>query len=93
MPRTGRPSGFRTSIHPQSGLAYRWRDDTIDVRVLSDALVSALLPLDEMDRCPEDVLNRILWRAMKGSRNPYPEWAIGAELDEDDEEVEGKSKK
>ena len=24
----------------------------------------------------EDTLNRILWRAMKGSAVPYPEWAI-----------------
>jgi hypothetical protein len=31
------------------------------------------------------VLNRILWRAMRGSRAPYPEWAITAYEDEDDE--------
>ena len=41
-----------------------------------DAVVSARLRLDEADRCPEDVLNRILWRAMKGSEVPYPEWAV-----------------
>jgi hypothetical protein len=23
----------------------------------------------------EDVLNRILWRAMRGEKEPYPEWA------------------
>ena len=34
---------------------------------------------------PEDVLNRILWRAMRGSRDPYPEWAITAVDDEDDD--------
>ncbi len=41
-----------------------------------DAMLSARLPLDEADRCPEDVFNRILWRAMKGSQAPYPEWAV-----------------
>ncbi len=41
-----------------------------------DAIVSSQLPLDEVDRCPEDVLNRILWRAMKGPDTPYPEWAV-----------------
>ncbi|MBI5387661.1 MAG: beta-propeller fold lactonase family protein [Verrucomicrobia bacterium] len=48
-----------------------------------DALLSERLPLDEPDRCPEDVLNRILWRAMKGPDVPYPEWAVTAV--EDDE--------
>ena len=41
-----------------------------------DAAASSRLRLDEPDRCPEDVLNRILWRAMKGTKVPYPEWAI-----------------
>ena len=48
-----------------------------------DAIVSARLPLDEVDRCPEDVLNRILWRAMKGPDTPYPEWAVKAVEDND----------
>jgi YVTN family beta-propeller protein len=47
-----------------------------------DALVSAKLPLDKEDQCPEDVFNRILWRAMKGPQTPYPEWAVKA-VDED----------
>ena len=38
-------------------------------------LVSAQLPLDQPDQCPEDVLNRILWRATMGAK-PYPEWAV-----------------
>ncbi len=33
-----------------------------------DAYVSAQLPLDKADQCPEDVLNRILWRATKGTQ-------------------------
>ncbi|MCX6926013.1 MAG: bifunctional YncE family protein/alkaline phosphatase family protein [Verrucomicrobia bacterium] len=48
-----------------------------------DALASNRLPLDEVDRCPEDGLNRILWRAMKGPSTPYPEWAVKAAPDND----------
>jgi len=36
-----------------------------------------------VDQCPEDLLNRILWRAMKGSHVPYPAWAITPHNDED----------
>jgi hypothetical protein len=48
-----------------------------------DALVSARLPLDKEDQCPEDVFNRILWRAMKGSQTPYPAWAVKSANDND----------
>jgi len=47
-----------------------------------DAYVSARLPLDKEDQCPEDIFNRVLWRAAKGSRAPYPEWAT-SRLDKD----------
>ncbi len=50
----------------------------------NDAIVSARLPLDQPDQCPEDTLNRILWRAMKGPDEPYPLWAIKL-VDEDDD--------
>jgi len=30
------------------------------------------------DQCPADELNRILWHAMKGSKEPYPAWATPA---------------
>ena len=50
-----------------------------------DAVVSASLNFREVDRAPEDVLNRILWRAMRGSSDPYPEWAITAGVDDDDD--------
>jgi YVTN family beta-propeller protein len=50
-----------------------------------DAHVSARLNLDEVDKCPEDLFNRILWRAMKGTEEPYPEWAIKLEKDLDDD--------
>ncbi len=49
-----------------------------------DALASARLRLDEVDRCPEDLLNRIIWRAMKGPSAPYPAWAITPHADEKD---------
>lgn len=52
-------------------------------RLRQDALVSAKLPLNEADRCPEDLLNQILWRAMKGPDAPYPGWAV-KKVDEDD---------
>jgi hypothetical protein len=53
-------------------------------RVLrQDAVMSNRLPFEEADRCPEDVLNRILWRAMKGLKIPYPQWAVQAVGDED----------
>lgn len=51
-----------------------------------NAEVSAKLNFREIDKAPEDVLNRILWFAMKGSATPYPEWAITAGVDDDDRE-------
>ncbi|MES2201678.1 MAG: beta-propeller fold lactonase family protein [candidate division FCPU426 bacterium] len=55
-----------------------------DPQLRRDAVASARLPLDQPDRCPEDLLNRILWRAQKGSKTPYPEWAISAQGDGSD---------
>jgi hypothetical protein len=46
-----------------------------------EAYASARLPLQRPDQCPEDLLNRILWHAMKGSQVPYPAWAVAAEDD------------
>jgi YVTN family beta-propeller protein len=47
-----------------------------DPLLRKDAQASARLPLQKADQCPEDVLNRILWRAAKGSQEPYPAWAV-----------------
>ena len=59
----------------------------IDDPVLrEDAQVSATLNFRDVDQAPEDVLNRILWRAMKGSQVPYPEWAISSDMPEDDDD-------
>ena len=60
-----------------------------------DARVSARLPLDRVDACPEDVFNRILWRAAKGPDEPYPAWALLPEdqrVDDDDEEEEAAAR-
>jgi hypothetical protein len=60
-----------------------------DPKKISDSLLrrnayaSARLPLQAPDKCPEDLLNRILWHAMKGSREPYPEWAVTVTEDKD----------
>ena len=51
-------------------------------RSRADVVASNRLPLDQPDRCPEDLLNRILWRAMKGPDAPYPEWAVKQQEDE-----------
>ena len=40
------------------------------------AAMSAKLDFSRVDACPEDVLNRILWHAVKGGSVPYPEWAV-----------------
>ena len=47
-----------------------------NVTLRKDAIISERLALDLPDRCPEDVLNRILWHAMKGPDAPYPLWAV-----------------
>ncbi len=47
-----------------------------DSLLRKDAYVSARLPLKKEDQCPEDLFNRILWHAAKGSQAPYPLWAV-----------------
>ncbi len=53
-----------------------------DATLRKDAEVSATLPFEEMDQCPEDILNEILWRAVKGPQVPFPHWAVA--LQEED---------
>jgi hypothetical protein len=55
-----------------------------DPLLRKNAFASARLPLHKIDACPEDLFNRILWHAMKGSQLPYPEWAVTNVEDEDD---------
>ena len=54
-----------------------------DRRLRKHARASARLPLEEVDKCPEDVLNRILWHALKGPQTPYPTWAVSQVRDDD----------
>jgi hypothetical protein len=54
-----------------------------DAILRRDAQLSARLPLSLPDRCPENVLNHILWRAMKGSQTAYPLWATSTVEDDD----------
>jgi hypothetical protein len=61
-----------------------------DPALRRDAIASAKMNFREVDQAPEDQLNRILWRAMKGSAAPYPEWAITPGADGDDDRDAGK---
>ncbi len=54
-----------------------------DPQLRSDALASLEMNFREVDRAPEDLLNRILWRAMRGTTIPYPQWAAGGDDDDD----------
>jgi DNA-binding beta-propeller fold protein YncE len=54
-----------------------------DPRLRSDALACERMNFDQADRAPEDALNRILWRAMRGPDEPYPAWAV-TPVDDDD---------
>lgn len=60
-----------------------------DAKKISDSVLrknayaSARLPLAQPDRCPEDLLNRIIWHAMKSPLAPYPSWAVRIENDDD----------
>mgnify|MGYP001769897848 CR=1 FL=1 len=54
-----------------------------DPLLRGNVYASARLPLDQIDQCPEDTLNRILWHAMKGPQAPYPAWAVWIQEDDD----------
>ena len=47
-----------------------------------DALACERMNFGVPDKAPEDILNRILWRAMRGEHIPYPVWAIAATDDD-----------
>lgn len=48
------------------------------------AIASSRLNFRRVDACPEGVLNRILWHAMKGSNVPFPDWAVNLVEEDDD---------
>ena len=55
----------------------------LDPVLKAGALASAAMNFLEIDRAPEDALNRVLWHAMKGGETPYPDWAVTADTDDD----------
>ena len=54
-----------------------------NAKLREDAQHSARLNFKKPDACPEDLLNRILWNAMKGTETSYPAWAITLVEDDD----------
>jgi hypothetical protein len=54
-----------------------------DAVLRRDALISARLPLQKEDPCPEDLFNHILWHTTKGPHTPYPGWAVMPVKDDD----------
>lgn len=55
----------------------------LDPVLRRNAYASARLNFKQADACPETVLNRILWHAMKGGSAPYPTWAVTLVEDDD----------
>jgi YVTN family beta-propeller protein len=55
-----------------------------DPLLKAGALASAAMNFTEIDKAPEDALNRILWHAMKGPTAAYPEWAVRQEQEEEE---------
>lgn len=60
-------------------------DEIADSLLRRNARISARLNFRQIDACPEDTLNRILWHAVKGSAAPYPSWAVTLMPDDDDD--------
>jgi DNA-binding beta-propeller fold protein YncE len=56
----------------------------LDPETRRDIEISAKLPFHKLDACPEDVLNRLLWRSVHGTARPYPEWALRGGGKDDD---------
>ena len=60
----------------------------LDPILKAGALASAAMNFAEIDRAPEDALNRVLWHAMKGGGTAYPEWATSPEDEDEDDDDE-----
>lgn len=54
-----------------------------DKLLRKNARISARLNFRQVDACPETVLNRIIWHAVRGSGEPYPDWAVTLVQDDD----------
>lgn len=61
-----------------------------DPALRADAPTSARMNFREVDRAPEDQLNRILRRAVRGTQVPYPEWGVVADADDEEDEEREK---
>ncbi len=59
------------------------KDQITDALLRRHAVQSGRLNFRQIDACPEDTLNRIIWHAVKGSAAPYPSWAVML-VDDDD---------
>jgi YVTN family beta-propeller protein len=59
-------------------------EEIADALLRRNARISARLNFRQIDACPEDTLNRILWHAVKGSNARYPSWAVTLKPDDDD---------
>ncbi len=60
-------------------------EEIADSLLRQNARISARLNFRQIDACPEDTLNRILWHAVKGTKAPYPSWAVILVPDDDDD--------
>ncbi len=56
---------------------------TMTRQQVKDAVASEKMNFSVPDKAPEDTLNRILWRAVRGEQAPYPDWAITLASDDD----------
>ena len=83
--------GAEPDFAPWSALPASWPLDEMNPlisritnpRQWRDAQVSSWLPFEKLDACPEDILNGILWRSVRGDE-PYPHWAMLGSAWEDD---------
>jgi DNA-binding beta-propeller fold protein YncE len=58
----------------------------LDPLLRAGAVASMAMNFREVDKAPEDALNRVLWHAMKGAAAAYPEWATRGGDDDADED-------
>jgi hypothetical protein len=56
-----------------------------DPLLRAHAVASSAMNFAKIDRAPEDLLNRVLWHAMRGSATAYPDWAAGGEDEDEDD--------
>jgi YVTN family beta-propeller protein len=61
------------------------KEKIADSLLRRQAILSGRLNFRQIDACPEDTLNRILWHAVKGSAVPYPAWAVTLVGDDHDD--------